>query len=777
MKNISKIVLLIISLYFMLLLGACGTQEEENNSVLTNLYRGTDYVLDDKWQFVPEFLPKYNSSDNTITIYAQTHEEIDQDTGINSHTYIGGFFTFYMDGTICEKEIFDLPEKAYIIYGTFTDEASYYVTAVHDPGTKAEFYLNRTELSENTTITVELSNFLHDDHSSFITLCCDADGNPYLASPYEILIFNPDLTLMSRISLDHSISNMTVLSDGLVWVDSIFNGERGLAAIDKENVQLGHSYPFPYDADTIIGAIPSDKNYDFYYIDKSSVCGAKFTENNHITTTALMNLVSSGIGTSQNKDWESDITRLISAIDADTFLFAERSDGNTVPVLYCHAEDLDLRTIQTITVAHAWELEPEVIQQIVKFNKEHPEMRVVTLDYSIYESVEDVFAAEEKLTFDIVNRLCEPDIIIGYHKGPVAKQVWQNDLYVDLIPYLRNDDTVNLENLYGGIKRIFDDGKDGMWGISSRFTFETLISTPEILGKYSNKGYWTLEEMLDFLDSLPDNVEKTPANQFVPGYLLCQGFGMFVDWESNTCSFDTDLFKRYLTFVTTLPKTAAERNATSEYMKLSRTEQYYARISGQVGVEYYCMYAPMYYFAPAALFGTKDYVPIGYATTTESGTKIIPDDVYIITQFAEDPVTCWELIKCFFENHSELSWYTGKLFSLRTQMAQVQEHCKNLEVIDYFEGGMEWEEYDPERPHTQEDLHKPGLVIWYSEDDWKKLENIWDTSGNPLINETPDDITDIVKEEISVLTNGFGSVDDCAKKIQSRVSIWLSENH
>ena len=29
-------------------------------------------------------------------------------------------------------------------------------------------------------------------------------------------------------------------------------------------------------------------------------------------------------------------------------------------------------------------------------------MRVVTLDYSIYESVEDVFAAEEKLTFDIV---------------------------------------------------------------------------------------------------------------------------------------------------------------------------------------------------------------------------------------------------------------------------------------------------------------------------------------------------------------------------------------
>ena len=35
---------------------------------------------------------------------------------------------------------------------------------------------------------------------------------------------------------------------------------------------------------------------------------------------------------------------------------------------------------------------------------------------------------------------------------------------------------------------------------------------------------------------------------------------------------------------------------------------------------------------------------------------------------------------------------------------------------------------------------------------------------------------DIVREEISTYFGGLGTAEACAKKIQSRVTIWLSEN-
>ena len=40
----------------------------------------------------------------------------------------------------------------------------------------------------------------------------------------------------------------------------------------------------------------------------------------------------------------------------------------------------------------------------------------------------------------------------------------------------------------------------------------------------------------------------------------------------------------------------------------------------------------------------------------------------------------------------------------------------------------------------------------------------------------PIDVTDVVREEIPAFLGGVGTAEDCAKKIQSRVSIWLAEH-
>ena len=52
----------------------------------------------------------------------------------------------------------------------------------------------------------------------------------------------------------------------------------------------------------------------------------------------------------------------------------------------------------------------------------------------------------------------------------------------------------------------------------------------------------------------------------------------------------------------------------------------------------------------------------------------------------------------------------------------------------------------------------------------------FDRAAAPILEMTPDTVTSILTEEISACLSGVGTAEDCAAKIQSRVSIWLAEN-
>jgi len=96
--------------------------------------------------------------------------------------------------------------------------------------------------------------------------------------------------------------------------------------------------------------------------------------------------------------------------------------------------------------------------------------------------------------------------------------------------------------------------------------------------------------------------------------------------------------------------------------------------------------------------------------------------------------------------------------------------------VHYTTGVTHAIERDPDHPLTEETLEKPGIILTFTDEDRQKYEDFLDRSGNPLIHEIPDAVTNLVKEEISVFFGGLGTAEDCAKKIQSRVTIWLSEN-
>ena len=104
--------------------------------------------------------------------------------------------------------------------------------------------------------------------------------------------------------------------------------------------------------------------------------------------------------------------------------------------------------------------------------------------------------------------------------------------------------------------------------------------------------------------------------------------------------------------------------------------------------------------------------------------------------------------------------------------AQAEQMMKTERAV-YYDGSEEVKLKSEGEPLT---LRKPGMLLDFTEETSEKLKNILDTSGSPVMESVPNEIDEIIREEISAFLADATSAEDCAKKIQSRVSLWLAEH-
>ncbi len=743
------------------------------------LYTGTEYVLPDGWRFGIGFTPAYDASTGITTVYAESSEKMDDLT----YRSTGGFFDLHPNGAVIERTTFPLPDNTGLTVGTFTEDAVYTVTLLTHYAAELEDYtfeyaFHCTDLATGEiTASMDLSKYFSNLNAPTL-LRVDKNGDLYLQGSDKILYLSADLSIVRPVNLPNRPFSITVMADGRIGVCTFFNQKIGIAPIEQG--KLGDPYSLTEDARTLLAVPVYEGDYAFYFVDKSNVWGANFGKKQTLKKESLMNLTNSGI---VNKVWgqgEEHSEYPVAVLGTEAFLFSrsgtpEKPGVN--PVIYRPAEVVLMNDIHTITVAYAEPLPVEISSKIIHFNKTRDDVLVALKDYSIYVTEDDPDAGKDQLAFDIVNKICEPDIVIGWETDPAITEIYEKNLYVDLFPYLKTDDTINTDTVFGAIQRAYDDGRGGLWGITSQFEVRTLLSTKDILGEYGDQTSWTLDEMLDFLESLPSDVYKMPyAMRNVADYqLLSQGYGMFIDRETATCTFDSDLFKRYLNYIVTLPATAKD-DPPEAYRHLSTEEKITARYTGNVGLDIFLLAGTGDCSSLISTFGTSDYVPIGFATTTDSGAHIRTCESYVITTFSEHPEICWELIRTFFMEDDFEKLLYGKIHSLKTQTQTVLDYYADREIVCYTDGTGETLLYDPANSRMSEDLDKPGIVVRFDEKEGERLMEYLDTEGNPILHQTPAKVTEIVKEEISAFASGLGTADDCAKKIQTRVSLWLAEN-
>ena len=315
----------------------------------------------------------------------------------------------------------------------------------------------------------------------------------------------------------------------------------------------------------------------------------------------------------------------------------------------------------------------------------------------------------------------------------------------------------------------------GIWALPVHYMLNMLTTTPAFLG--SEAESWTVEEFLDLAESLPDDVMLMDnlTQDTLKGLILKPvSFGEFFDQAAGKCSFDSPEFIRLLNFWKTLPKDAAELNKRyPEITGVSRSERYRFYQEGKIALFNGNLDWIDRYYNIQAQWGNDDWFTVGSPCAKgASGTSISAINIMTVTRYCADPELAWEFIRSVYELDS---FYVSvdDLPLLKSTFEEKAAEMMTFDTAVYFDGTIIQRKRDAEPPLT---LEGPGVLIRFDEDDAEKLLSILDTPACPIMETIPEEVDAIIDEELSAYLAGQGSAEDCAKKIQSRVGIYLAEH-
>ena len=710
--------------------------------------------------------PFYDPDSGTITIAAEHYDTTEENRSSGTVHSVLHLITFDPKNSITDDRTFPLPEGVHLGPGVISESACIFFSSMKG----GPYLVMRYDRDGVSSAQFDLSDYILDEEAQFRFFCQDADGRICLSEGKTVFVFDETLNLLQVFELSHPVADMVRGSDGKIWMI----WENGASVFSTDNGTLGDPLRFVRDSDsigntkrTLLNTPSNSSAYNFFCYDDDNVYGVA-VHGDVLEETVLMNFISANIGVVRHDDAVNYAAPQNGVYPCSVIVSDPAGDHDLplIPVLRYDGqaawdyevwkeENVEIDPDNhTVTLAYTYALTPDTVSKITGYNRAHPEMQIVPVDYAKYVKKDDPSAGEHQLLFDILNAGFRPDIIVtsadthAVSDDMAAIYLLKHDLLVDLDPYLREDRTVNYDTLFGCIPRLFADGNGGVWGIAPDMNFAVLTAAPEALGKYAAYDSWSVDDMLDFFDSLPDETEKVYffINTLPSWTVLGRGYGEFIGGEA--ASFDSPTFIRYLSFLNSVPSEWSERTRIVPYIGAGEP-LVNAQHDGRLGVVRFESEGFSVYPELSELFSGNEKL-IGLASGSGRGTQITADHVFSITNYAKDPSLCFDIVTMFFDfdDLSPGDWAYWPLSSLKP----------------VFEAEMElytssWQKAQP--------LTKEELAAYY---------RFLDAAGSPLIEETPEDIDGIVVEEVSKYLSGTGTAEDCAAKIQSRVSIWLAEH-
>lgn len=741
------------------LLTACGKSDKvegdvrEKPTILTNVYQGEEIALPENYS-IQSYL---GMEDDNLVFLAQYFKELVvteddyQTESWRALCYVpldGGEPTF----TKLEEHVSSM---------ILTDSGYMGLDSVLEDGSDTPNYSLKILEKDGSLITTvedlgrffDISNGKRFQIEAFIQ---DGDGYTYLFADKSVAILNPDFTLYDRLSLDSTVKSVERHPDGTVYVQyTVRKADVGqnqrFVPIDRENKAMGDALELPTDLQADVFFF--GEGYTVYYANDNGIYG--YNEGDAVGTMVM---------DFQNSDISPQLDTII-ALDAEHFLLSyyDKINWGQKNSIFTKVGDVDLTQITVLEVATN-STDDELYRYATRFNQSHKDIRIVITNYSQYNTEEDPYAGNFRLATDILNGLYKPDMLFDQYVASGYRAIIEQDLFLDLTPYLEKDTKLPLSELYNCVINTYQkDGK--IFALPTHISASPIIANKSMVG---DRDGWTVEEMLDFLESLPSGVlyMNGLCQKNAAGYLLGdQGYNTFINWENGKCSFDSDTFIRFLKYIKTLPV---------EKTTKKREELIAATRNGEIVAENTAYLDWASFMHNKIYFGEDNISYVGRPTKDgKNGVTLSTyENLYTILADSEYPDECWEFIRdtvLDVNTFTEEGDFVG-LPMLRSTLQEMKEYYKDTLFMVYYTGSMSYGGiYEIEERDDAE-------YYRFTDGDWEEIENMLDSIGTSIVSYAlPEDVEAIIDEELSTYLSGANTAEDCAKVIQSRVKLYLNE--
>ncbi|MBQ4464689.1 MAG: hypothetical protein II916_01805 [Oscillospiraceae bacterium] len=503
----------------------------------------------------------------------------------------------------------------------------------------------------------------------------------------------------------------------------------------------------------------SDENYDFYLSETENVYGINVKNG---TCEPVINWLNSDfMGNSINEVVQLPDKRFL----VTSYSMNQKGPSESTAWLLSPRDPDAFKDVQMITMAGLG-LPDDIGQSVLEFNRTHDDCRIAMVNYEQYSTDDDYEAGINKLKNDMTSGIVADLILTA---GVPYESLANKGIFEDLTPYMSSyTDADYFMNFFDSLKY-----GDKLYQIGFSYSVDTMVGKKEVVG---DKQGLNISEYMDMIDSLPSGMKpfsyasKTNAlQQFVISDLKA-----FTDVKTGTCTFNSPEFVRTLEFCNSLPNDEEmdqEMSVMSEEDQQKYwAEQEYEFINNKTALSsMYISDIKEFYRQEVTAFDEADTIRIGFPVAGENSGNGGRFSVYgTMAMSANSAVKdqCWEFMSSMLsdEHQDNLSW------SLPVKRSAYEKMAEEAMKPDYYEdeNGKK-----VEQPITiwrgDEEVEVPLMPKSYADELKTYIEGIRTCSYYDMT------IYNIIQEETEKYFAGDQTSQQAADMIQSRVSLYLSE--
>lgn len=648
----------------------------------------------------------------------------------------------------------------------------------------------------NLVSSIDLSKVVtqedNDNNRYFNNYIVDSQGNIYISLSTCIRVCDKSGNVLFTTPESNGdnewLNGLILTNSGVPAVYKYSYSDTGSSAKLVEIDLNAKGYGKEYELGSSINTIYSGSGDYLCY--SSSDTGIMGVRADNLQTESVLNLLNLGID-------NSNINSM-----------AVNDDGSFVTVGYDYSGMTARSTLSLITPIDSSEVKEKKVltlgcfyidwnirSQIAEFNKTNEDYTIYATSYSESNDTSDYTAALTKFNNEILAGNV-PDILL-ISSGMPYNSYASKGLFADLYEFMDKDDVYNRDAFMPNVLKAMEkDGK--LYEITPSFTVQTYAAKKSLVGDATSL---TMDQANQILATMPEGATLTSDSQTMTASNFLSTaitFSNFVDYTNATCNFDSPEFKAIL-------ETAKKYPAEIDYDALYNDNPNYwmeqetaCRENRALLYSVYFNDFSIYTNTRDAYFG-EDISFVGFpgsGASNATGSVISTGSEIAVSSKSKYKDGAWEFIKLVLDNAvgEQDSGNYGVAITSDASVAEAADEAVKRITSQYYglpvvKSQLQALGQQATIPQTYTDTDGTVQQVdntYYVGNTEVKVNLITQDEVNMLIDyfSTVDTIarydeslTDIINEEANAYFKGTKSVDEAASLIQSRASIYLSEQY